>query len=144
MKNLVKISALAVVALMAVSCCNNDKQDEFPPEGCPSEQMRAIDEKWVKFEELSEAEQKALITEKKALIDSMEARRKAAFEKMKADWENFDSLSIDEQKRLLDMKSHHFRGDKPCNKGPKHCCKKGCPDDPRPDGPRPNGPRPEK
>lgn len=111
------------------------------PKMCPKmkedmEKMHAIEEKWVKFEELSEAEQKALISEKKALIDSMEARRKACIEKMKADWENFDSLSIDEQKRLLDMKSHHFRGDKPCNKGPKHCCKKGCPKDQKPGCPR--------
>lgn len=106
--------------------------------------MRAIDEKWVKFDELSESEQKSLISEKKALIDSMDARRKAAIEKMKADWENFDNLSIDEQKRLLDMKSFHKFGHKPCHKGDRHCCHKGhrhhkghdCPKGQRPDCPK--------
>lgn len=91
--------------------------------------MQAIDEKWVKFDELSESEQKSLISEKKALMDSMDARRKAAIEKMKADWENFDNLSIDEQKRLLDMKSFHKggprHGNKCFHKGHKPCCKKG-------------------
>lgn len=153
MKNFVKISALAVVALMAVSCCNCDKQCDEQSECCPvekfqcpkegfkgcpkmcpkmkedMEKMRAIDEKWVKFDELSESEQKSLISEKKALIDSMDARRKAAFEKMKADWENFDNLSIDEQKRLLDMKSFHKggprHGNKCFHKGHKPCCHKG-------------------
>ncbi len=166
MKNLIKISALAVLALMAVSCNNSDKQCDAQPEccqkmcpmkGCPQmredmKKMRDIDEKWVKFDELSEAEQKSLISEKKALIDSMDARRKAAIEKMKADWENFDNLSIDEQKRLLDMKSFHKFGKKgchkfghkPCHKGDRHCCHKGhrhhkghdCPKGQRPDCPK--------
>lgn len=85
-----------------MKCCPQMKED--------MKKMRDIDEKWVKFDELSESEQKSLISEKKALIDSMDARRKAAIEKMKADWENFDNLSIDEQKRLLDMKSFHKGG----------------------------------
>lgn len=128
MKTLVKVAAFAAMSVLAVSCCKCDKENEKcfadgprpemmhcpaggPEKGkCPMmDKMRAMDEKWAKFDELSEAEQKALIAEKKALIDSIQAKRDAFKEKMKKDWENFDNLSVDEQKRLLDMKSHHGR-----------------------------------
>lgn len=69
--------------------------------------------KWMNFDSLSVEEQKALIAERKAAIDSMEAVRKAKKAEMDEKWANFDKLSIEEQKQLLDHKNHmpfHKRG----------------------------------
>lgn len=62
--------------------------------------------KWMNFDSLSADEQKALIAERKAAIDSLEAERKAKKAEMEEKWANFDKLSIEEQKQLLDQKNH--------------------------------------
>ncbi len=62
--------------------------------------------KWMNFDSLSVEEQKELIAERKAAIDSIEAARKAKKAEMDEKWANFDKLSIEEQKQLLDHKNH--------------------------------------
>ena len=62
--------------------------------------------KWMNFDSLTVEEQKALIAERKAAIDSFEAVRKAKKAEMDEKWANFDKLSIEEQKQLLDQKNH--------------------------------------
>lgn len=62
--------------------------------------------KWMNFDSLSVDEQKALIAERKAAIDSIEAARKAKRAELDEKWANFDKLSIEEQKQLLDQKNH--------------------------------------
>lgn len=62
--------------------------------------------KWMNFDSLSVEEQKELIAERKAAIDSIEAARKAKKAEMDEKWANFDKLSIEEQKQLLDQKNH--------------------------------------
>lgn len=62
--------------------------------------------KWMNFDSLTVEEQKALIAERKAAIDSIEAARKAKKEEMEQKWANFDKLSIEEQKQLLDQRNH--------------------------------------
>lgn len=88
--------------------------------------------KWMNFDSLTVEEQKALIAERKAAIDSIEAARKAKKEEMEQKWANFDKLSIEEQKQLLDQRNHMpFH-----KKGMRHG---------RPGGPgHHGGPRPEK
>ncbi len=142
MKKLVKLASVAMVVLMATSCCNCNKNSEFDNEDqacevtwkkhhkhhkCHKGDFKKCPdmEKWAKFDELSEAEQKALIAKCKAKVDSVDAARKAAFEKFKADWENFDNLSIQEQKALLDFKCH-FGGSRGFNKHGHKGFHKGC------------------
>lgn len=156
MKKIVKLASVAMMVLMATSCCkcNENSECDAQKQACEatcSKQQKCHKrdfkkcpdmEKWAKFDELSEAEQKDLIAKRKAKIDSIDAARKAAFEKFKKDWENFDSLSIDEQKKLLDFKSHFlFKNGyrkgcpKHCHKGMHKCCHKGmhkgCPKAPK-------------
>lgn len=145
---LVMVGAVCVL-LMAASCCNCCNNDEkkccfkdckgpkmecksdrpCPARACPNlteEQRKALDEiveKWEKFDELSESEQKELIMMRKAFVDQREAEMKAKKEAFEAAWANFDNLSIKEQKALLEAKC---------------CCPKGgCPQQ----GPRPEAPR---
>ena len=145
---LVMVGAVCVL-LMAASCCNCCNNDEkkccfkdckrpkmecnfdrsCPAMPCPNlteEQRKALDEiveKWEKFDELSESEQKELIMMRKAFVDQREAEMKAKKEAFEAAWANFDNLSIKEQKALLEAKC---------------CCpKRGCPQQ----GPRPEAPR---
>lgn len=146
---LVIVGAVCVL-LMAASCCNCCNNDEkkccfkndckgpkmecnsdrsCPAMPCPNlteEQRKALDEiveKWEKFDELSESEQKELIMMRKAFVDQREAEIKAKKEAFEAAWANFDNLSIKEQKALLEAKC---------------CCpKRGCPQQ----GPRPEAPR---
>lgn len=145
---LVIVGAVCVL-LMAASCCNCCNNDEkkccfkdckrpkmecnfdrsCPAMPCPNlteEQRKALDEiveKWEKFDELSESEQKELIMMRKAFVDQREAEIKAKKEAFEAAWANFDNLSIKEQKALLEAKC---------------CCPKGgCPQQ----GPRPEAPR---
>lgn len=72
--------------------------------------------KWMNFDSLTVDEQKALIAERKAAIDSMDAARKAKKAEMEEKWANFDKLSIEEQKQLLDQKNRmpfHKKGMRP-------------------------------
>ena len=106
-----------------------------------------------------EKEQKELIKEAKKAIDDREAKRKAYIDSINALWNDFDNLSVEQQKDLLMKKMH---GPKPFgkpgfHKGPKHCKKdfhkghgpKGprpegpCQFGPKPHGPHPHGPRPD-
>ncbi len=91
--------------------------------------------KWMNFDSLTVEEQKELIAERKAAIDSIEAARKAKKAEIDEKWANFDKLSIEEQKQLLDQRNHM----------PFH--KKGMRHGGHPGGPghhgQPGGPRPE-
>jgi len=85
--------------------------DEFPDK-CPfkeeaNPEMKAKWEKWMKFDSLSKEEQIAILKEKKAEIDKREAEIAAKKAEMEQRWANFDNLSIEEQKQLIDMKMPH-------------------------------------
>ncbi len=126
MKKLSFLIATCVCVAMLSSCCNCDKRCDAPkgPKGGEPKEMckggmpapecdmpaelKADFDKWMKFDELSADEQKALIAKRKADIDKREAERKAFEEK----WANFDNLSIAEQKEVIDIKSGCHQ--KPC------------------------------
>ena len=56
-------------------------------------------------------EQKVVIAERKARIDERDSMIKAAREEFETKWANFDKLSIEEQKMLLDAKiNFHHNG----------------------------------
>lgn len=115
--------------------CNSDRSCPAMP--CPNlteEQRKALDEiveKWEKFDELSESEQKELIMMRKAFVDQREAEIKAKKEAFEAAWANFDNLSIKEQKALLEAKCCCPKRGCP-QQGPRHCDKPGY----RPEAPR--------
>ena len=101
-------------------------------------------EKWAKFDSLSEAEQKELIKKAKQSIDDREAKIKAYKDSIDALWNDFDNLTIEQQKSLLMHKMHGFHKPgfhkdghhkphkmKDCKKDFKKCHK----------GPRPECPR---
>lgn len=79
--------------------------------------------KWMLFDSLSVDEQKELIAERKAAIDSMDAVRNAKKAEIEEKWASFDNLSIEEQKQLLDLKNRmpfmpvHKKGMHPGCKG---------------------------
>lgn len=105
-------------------------------------EMKAFKEKWDSWDKLAEADKKALVAEVKAKIDKKEAEmeaKKAEMEKQKAEmdakWNNFNNLTLEEQKTVLDMKlkscckNHMQNGctqERPqCSQGHQH---KSCPD----------------
>jgi hypothetical protein len=79
------------------------------------EEQKAACEKWKNFDNLTEQEQRTMLSTKKAEIDRREAEMKAAKDEFEAKWKNFENLTIAEQKELLDKRSG-------CH-GPKKCCK---------------------
>lgn len=172
MKKIIKLGLVSLLAVMVASCssnetcdkqCPNDFNGDFKKE-CrmkkPSkeemEKCKENFEKWVKFDSLSEQEQKELIQETKKAIDNREAKRKAYKDSIDALWKDFDNLTIEQQKSLLMHKMHGFH--KPVFGKPgfhkdghhkphkmKDCKKdfKKCHKGPRPDGCHHKGPRPE-
>ena len=174
MKKMIKLGLVSLLAIMVASCSSNDTCEKQCPKDfkgdfkkecrmkrpCNKEDF----EKWVKFDSLSEQEQKELIQETKNAIDNREAKIKAYKDSIDALWNDFDNLTIEQQKSLLKHKMHGFHKsgfDKPGfhkhHKGPKHCKKdfhkghgpKGprpegpCQFGPKPHGPHPHGPRPD-
>ena len=168
MKKIIKLGLVSLLAVMVASCSSNNTEEvkDFP-NGCPMFEMgpgpkmdkkecKENFEKWSKFDSLSEAEQKELIKKAKQSIDDREAKRKAFKDSIDALWNDFDNLTIEQQKSLLKHKMHGFHKPHKFNKhhkGPKHCkkdfkkCNKGHRSEgchhkgPRPDGPRPEAPR---
>ena len=150
MKKMIKLGLVSLLAIMVASCSSNDTCDkpckdkcrrEFKKECRMKKPCNKAFEKWVKFDSLSEQEQKELIQETKKAIDNREAKRKAYKDSIDALWKDFDNLTIEQQKSLLQHKMHGFhkphKFDKH-HKGPKHCKKdfKKCPKGPRPECPR--------
>ena len=150
MKKMIKLGLVSLLTIMVASCSSNDTCDKPCRKDCKREFRKECRmkkpcnkqfEKWIKFDSLSEQEQKELIQETKKAIDNREAKRKAYRDSIEALWNDFDNLSLEQQKDLLMKKMH---GPKPhrFHKGPKPCNKdfhKGH----GPKGPRPHGPRPD-
>lgn len=132
--NLKTIILCGAVVIVASGCCNCKKDNgkcacpNESPEKCEqevpckhgkrphafngpaemfeiSEEDKAKFEKWANFDNLPEAEQKSLLSERKAEIDKREAEMKKAKEEFEAKWANFDNLPVAEQKKLIEMKS---------------------------------------
>lgn len=155
MKKMIKLGLVSLLAVMVASCSSNDTCDRQCRKDCKREFRKECKmkkpcnkqfEKWVKFDSLSEQEQKELIQETKKAIDNREAKRKAYKDSIDVLWKDFDNLSVDQQKSLL---MHKMRGvQKPgfgkqgFHKGPKHCKKdfKKCPKGPRPECQRADAP----
>lgn len=148
MKKIIKFGLLGLLAVMVASCSSNNTEEvkDFP-KGCPMKEMghrpkmkfdnkqcKENFEKWAKFDSLSEAEQKELIKKAKQSIDNREAKIKAYKDSIDALWNDFDNLTIEQQKSLLKHKMHGFHKPhkmKDCKKDFKKCHK----------GPRPECPR---
>ena len=158
MKKIIKFGLLGLLAVMVASCSSNNTEEvkDFP-KGCPMSQMcpgpkmkfdkkqcKENFEKWAKFDSLSEDEQKELINKAKQSIDEREAKIKAFKDSIDALWNDFDNLTIEQQKSLLMHKMHGFHKPgfhkdghhkphkmKDCKKDFKKCHK----------GPRPECPR---
>ena len=177
MKKIIKFGLLGLLAVMVASCSSNNTEEvkDFP-KGCPMSEMGPCHkmkfdkkqckenfEKWVKFDSLSETEQKELINKAKQSIDERDANIKAFKDSIDALWKDFDNLTIEQQKSLLMHKMHKpafgkpgfgkpgFHKDGPHKPHKMKDCKKDfkkCDKGPRPEGrhhkgPRPDGPRPE-
>ncbi|MBR2369360.1 MAG: hypothetical protein IKA83_04305 [Paludibacteraceae bacterium] len=153
MKKMIKLGLVSLLAVMVASCSSNDTCDRQCRKDCKREFRKECKmkkpcnkqfEKWVKFDSLSEQEQKELIQETKKAIDNREAKRKAYKDSIDALWKDFDNLSVDQQKSLL---MHKMRGEHKPHKFHKHHkgmhCKKDfkkCPKGPRPECPRADAP----
>ena len=153
MKKMIKLGLVSLLAVMVASCSSNDICDKPCRKDCKREFRKECKmkkpcnkefEKWVKFDSLSEQEQKELIQETKKAIDNREAKRKAYKDSIDALWNDFDNLSVDQQKSLL---MHKMRGEHKPHKFHKHHkgmhCKKDfkkCPKGPRPECPRADAP----
>lgn len=153
MKKMIKLGIVSLLAIMVASCSSNDTCDRQCRKDCKREFRKECKmkkpcnkqfEKWVKFDSLSEQEQKELIQETKKAIDNREAKRKAYKDSIDALWNDFDNLSVDQQKSLL---MHKMRGEHKPHKYHKHHkgmhCKKDfkkCPKGPRPECPRSDAP----
>lgn len=116
MKKMIKLGIVSLLAIMVASCSSNDTCDRQCRKDCKREFRKECRmkkpcnkefEKWVKFDSLSEQEQKELIQETKKAIDNREAKRKAYKDSIDALWKDFDNLSVDQQKSLL---MHKMRG----------------------------------
>ena len=158
MKKMIKLGLVSLLAIMVASCSSNDTCDKPCRKDCKREFRKECKmkkscnkqfEKWVKFDSLSEQEQIELIQETKKAIDDREAKRKAFKDSIDALWNDFDNLTIDQQKSLLQHKMHGFHkpgfGKPDFHKHPKHCKRdfKKCEKGPRPEGRCHKGPRPE-
>ncbi len=155
--------ALMIGALCFVfASCNNtvstqEESVENPPmekkchhhgdKHCPqmTEEQKAECEafrtQWNDWANLDDNAKKELITTAKARIDEREAKIKAEREAMEAKkaemdakWNNFDNLTLDEQKELLDFKMHCC----------KPCCKNKCDKKEQPCGGHEKGACPNK
>ncbi|MBO4580771.1 MAG: hypothetical protein J5701_00605 [Bacteroidales bacterium] len=152
---------IASISLMTISCCNQDKQNtsdqntemtEEHPKGphcdkrpchnmSPEEQAecKLMKENWENWDNLSDEAKKECITKIKSHMDAKEAEMKAQKEMMEAKklemdakWADFDNLSLDEQKEVIDFRMHGMQcmRDKGCCKRPhegKPECKQQCP-----------------
>jgi hypothetical protein len=118
-----------LMILLAVSClifvsCGTKTQPVAEPEAEPccasltAEQQEMFDN-WEMWADLDEEQQLALVTDMKAFMDECKAKcaekcadkedaedvcphKKAKCEEMKAKWENFDNLTLEEKKALID------------------------------------------
>ena len=107
MKKMIKLGLVSLLAIMVASCSSNDTCDKPCRKDCKRESRKECRmkkpcnqqfEKWVKFDSLSEQEQKELIQETKKAIDDREAKRKAYIDSINALWNDFDNLSVEQQK----------------------------------------------
>ncbi len=153
MKKIIKLGLISVLAVMVASCstnetcdkpCKKDGRREFRKECRMKKPCNKEFEKWVKFDSLSEAEQKELIKNAKEAIDNREAKRKAYKDSIDALWNDFDNLTIEQQKSLLQHKMHGFHKPHKFHKHHKgmHGKKnfKKCPKGQKPECKRPDAP----
>ena len=152
---------IASITLVMVSCCNQNKQNvsdqntekaaacqqsQCEKQPCcnmsPEEQAecKKMKENWDNWDNLSDEAKKECITKIKSHMDAKEAEMKAHKEMMEAKkaemdakWADFDNLSLDEQKEVIDFRMHgmQFMRDKGCCKRPhdgKPECKHQCPE----------------
>jgi hypothetical protein len=134
---------LAVTCLIFASCCNKTKPAvEVAEETCCTltpEQQEMFDN-WEMWADLDEEQQIVLVADMKAFMDECKAKcaekckakeeseeaeevcphKKAKCEEFKAKWEAFETLTLEEQKCMLDCVLKHM-----CNKDKeeKGCCK---------------------
>ncbi len=129
MKKVKLLLGIFCLALVSSCCSNSNKEGEGCKTTCQkeekkcccvskcevSEEQKAFAEKWQNFENLAEEEQKEIIGKAKSCFEKNIAERKACIEKCEATLVNFDSLTVAEQKALLD-------GKVACT-GKSNCCK---------------------
>ncbi len=115
MKKVRLLLSVFCLALISSCCGNSNKEGAGDKATCEktekkccaskcemSEEQKAHFEKWKNFENLAEEEQKEIIGKAKACFEKNIAEKKACVEKCEAMLVNFDSLTIAEQKQLLD------------------------------------------
>ena len=129
------VLTLGLASLFMVACNNTPKQPEQAAEPVQEEKtevveekhdcpMHALKEEYAKWDEMTD-EAKAELNKKAAeVFTTMDAEmeaKKAELEKkcaeMKAKWDNFANLTVDEQKDLI---MQRLGG---CDHGDKPCCK---------------------
>jgi hypothetical protein len=104
-----------------------EKQEQPKHECCKmSEEQKAECEafckQWKDWTNLTDDVKKDLIAKTKERFDKQDAERDAKIAECKAEWANFDKLTLDEQKALIDKR---MQCEKKCCKTDKKCCKEG-------------------
>ena len=126
-----RLTVLAgIVCFIFVSCCNKtadvpeEKQctKEEKHEGCckmteeQKAECEAFRKQWDDWANLTDDVKKELVSKAKIRIDEKYAKMEAEMAACKAEWATLETLSLDEQKALIDKRL--------CCK--KSCCKKSC------------------
>jgi hypothetical protein len=145
-----KLAVLISVCCFVFASCNNkpapEQVDEVAPETCEAkkeccqmtEEQKADMAAWKDWDNQTIEKKEELVAKCKACIDKKMAEKKeqcdaekteacpekkAKCEEMKAKFDNWDNLTLDEKKALLDEMSCCKK--KCCKDGEKKCCKDG-------------------
>jgi hypothetical protein len=139
MKRLVVLAA-GVLCFVFVSCVNKPEEAPAPTEEVTEQEQtqpkhecckmteeqkaecEAFCKEWKDWTNLPDDAKKGLITKVKERFDKQDAERDAKIAECKAEWANFDKLTLDEQKTLIDKR---MQCEKKCCKADKKCCKEG-------------------
>ena len=136
------VLTLGLAALFMVACNNTPKQPEQTTEPVQEEKtevveeehncpMHALKEEYAKWDEMTDeakaelnmkavamfAEMDAKMEAQKAECEAKKAECEAKCAEMKAKWENFATMTVEEQKDLIMERLGGCHGDKPCCKG---------------------------
>ncbi len=142
MKKVLLALSLGVAVLLG-SCCNSNpkaeqkctkqetKCDGKHEHNCDGKhehncemkpQMKAAMDKWNKWAELNDEDKTALIAEVKTCLEACKAEKKAECDKGKEACANFDNLTLDEQKAMLDKIMQNCKdGHSGCKDGHSGC-----------------------
>jgi len=131
---------LAVACLIFVSCGNRTEKaiETIEETSVLTPEQHQMFENWEKWDDLTMEERETLVSDMKAFLDECKAKceekkecgeakevcpeKEAKCAEFKAKWEVFETLELDVQRELIDLKLQHIA--KCCKDKEKGCCKK--------------------